>query len=355
MGMKLKPTGFAYFIGAIGNAASGNIAPISAQAETISLAGLVKNQNQRIGALLIAALVGVVIGATGTAQRISDFCGPSIMNGMIAGVGIILALVVVGFAKTDTRTTVVSLVSAAFAYILCLNLGVANLAANALVYTIAFSMAVSIIDFCVIQKRRVVLADLPVEAQETTTAKFWKKEFWSDFKFIKPSFTLGTVFSGLGIICLNIGSNFSFGSITNSIAGTAPDFNAISLINSLADFPSVLFGGAPLEIIISGTAATSAPLACGIVMMIVAGALCFTGALGVLGKYICAESISGFLAIIAFKLTLVSGLMGVMADKDTAAFGFVTFGITVLTKNPFIGLCAGVIARYSGGLFGLLM
>jgi AGZA family xanthine/uracil permease-like MFS transporter len=347
LGMKLKPTAFAYLVGAFGNLFTGSVTPISAQAETISMAGLVKNQNQRVAALLIAAIVGILLGITGLAGQIADFAGANVLSGMMAGVGLILCIVVVNFVKSDKRTAIVSLITACIVYPIFL-----KFTGNELVYTIAVSMFVTIFDFVVIQKRRVEYKDFPVESQENNNWKFWTKEFWSDFKFVKPAFVGGSVLAGLGIICLNIGSNLTFGGITASIAGLQQNFNFLTVINSLADIPAIFFGGMPLEAIISGTAASPWPVAAGIVMMILAGALLFTGILGKLGKYIPVESIAGFLFIIGFKLTLVLNL-SLISGAD-ASSGIVAFGVTALTKNPFIGLVAGIIVKTTKGLFGLV-
>jgi len=357
LGMKLKPTAFGYFIGAFGNLFTGSVTPISAQAETISMAGLIKNQNQRVFALLLAAIVGIILGATGLIGRVASYAGDSVLCGMMAGVGLILTLVVVNFIKTDKRTSLVSLFSGLAAYAVCLNSGNAFLNGNALVLTIAVSMFISIADFALIQKRRISFAELPVEVQENDDFRFWTKKFWADFKFVKPAFAMSAVLGGLGIICLNIGSNLTFGGITSSIAGTTQNFNVLTLINSLADVPSILFGGAPIEAIISGTAASPWPIVAGIVMMALCGVLLITGVLGRLGRYIPAESIAGFLAVIGFKLTLVLnlGLIGTLAkDPADASAGVVAFGITALTKNPFLGLVAGVLVNLTKGLFGLV-
>jgi AGZA family xanthine/uracil permease-like MFS transporter len=357
LGMKLKPTAFGYFIGAIGNLFTGSVTPISAQAETISMAGLIKNQNQRVFALLLAAIVGIILGASGLIGKVAVFAGDSVLSGMMAGVGLILTLVVVNFIKTDKRTSLVSLVFGLLTYAVCLNSGVGFLNGNALVLTIAVSMFASIIDFALIQKRRISFAELPAEVQESDNFKFWTKDFWKDFKLVKPAFTASAILGGLGIICLNIGSNLTFGGITSGIAGTTQNFNVLTFINSLADIPSILFGGAPIEAIISGTAASPWPVVAGIVMMALCGVLLITGILGRLGKYIPAESIAGFLAVIGFKLTLVLnlGLIGVLAKNPTdASAGVVAFGITALTKNPFLGLVAGILVNITKGLFGLV-
>ena len=70
---------------------------------------------------------------------------------------------------------------------------------------------------------------------------------------------------------LNIGANISFGGITASMAGTAQNFDHLSIINSLADIPSAIFGGPPIEAIISGTAGAPWPVMCGIIFMLVMG------------------------------------------------------------------------------------
>ncbi|MDR0500052.1 MAG: hypothetical protein LBG97_02235, partial [Coriobacteriales bacterium] len=76
-GYKLKPTGFAYLIGVAGNLFSGSVVPISGQAETLTLSGLIKDMRVRVAALLIAAAIGITLGLTGTLSRIVDFAGPA--------------------------------------------------------------------------------------------------------------------------------------------------------------------------------------------------------------------------------------------------------------------------------------
>jgi len=43
---------------------------------------------------------------------------------------------------------------------------------------------------------------------------------------------------------LNIGTNIAFGNITAGFAGTTQNMDHLTVINSLADIPSVLFGRA---------------------------------------------------------------------------------------------------------------
>jgi AGZA family xanthine/uracil permease-like MFS transporter len=348
-GFKLKPTGLAYFVGAIGNLATGSIVPISAQAETISLSGILKKANERIGALLIASVFGVILGLAHGTSAIVDFAGPATISGMMAGVGIILSSVALDLTKAEKRTGAISIITALASWAVCNNYGIPN----GLIWTIAVSVILSTLDFLAIQRRRVDLATIPADARETEEWRFWKGQFWADFKVIKPLFNISAILGGLSLICLNIGSNISFGSITASIAGQTPKLNALTVINSLADLPSALFGGAPIETIISGTAAAPWPWMAGVVMMLVCGFLLLTGVIGKLGRYIPSASISGFLVVIGFLLTFLPNLNGVMADSKPVA-GIIALGVTALTQNAFIGVVVGTIVNLSGGLFGLI-
>lgn len=68
------PTAIAFFIGAAGNAITGNVAPISFQAETITYAGTSgENRAERCTIVFIGALILTVIGVCGALTNIIDF------------------------------------------------------------------------------------------------------------------------------------------------------------------------------------------------------------------------------------------------------------------------------------------
>jgi AGZA family xanthine/uracil permease-like MFS transporter len=353
LGYKMKPTGLAYFVGAIGNLFTGSVVPISGQAETLTLSGLIKNMNERLAALLIAAVVGVVLGLTGSVSKIVDFAGPGAMNGMMAGVGYLLASVGIVLVKQEKRVGIVSFVVALAIYF----------TTHDLVYTIAGSVLVSSLDFCFLQKRRVDLSAVAKEAgsePENDTWKFWTKEYWKDFKLLKPTFNKAALVGGLSFICLNIGSNISFGTITSLyMAGEEPKLNALTVINSLADVPSTLFGGAPLEAIISGTAAApnlgsvSGPWLAAILMMALSGILLLVGLIGKLGKYVPSQSIAGFLFVIGFCVTLLPSLTTAFASGQTAPAA-IAVAVTILTSNAFYGLAAGALLLQLPQLVGVV-
>ena len=51
-GFALKPAGFAYLVGALGNLMTGSVTPISAQAETITVASIKKDLRNNVSSIL---------------------------------------------------------------------------------------------------------------------------------------------------------------------------------------------------------------------------------------------------------------------------------------------------------------
>lgn len=350
-GFAIKPAGFAYLIGAFGNLFTGSVTPISSQAETITVASVNKNLRNNVSSILLAALLMVVLGLFGGVNMIADFAGPAVVAGMMSGVGLMLASVTLDMYGQEKRTTIVSVVSALVAYVIFLNDG------NKVVWTIFISVVVSTLDFLFLQKRRVDMSTLVEEGREAVEMsnewRFWKKEYWSDFKLIKPTFNVKVLMGALSIMMLNIGANISFGGITAGIAGTTQNYDHLSIINALADVPSALFGGPPIEAIISGTAGAPWPVACGVAFMLVTGILILTGVIGRLGKYLPAQSISGFLFVIGLIMTFAPNLSTVAAS-DGSMSGYIALGVAAWSKNPFLGMVAGILVKYLGSYVGLV-
>lgn len=349
-GFALKPAGFAYLIGAFGNLMTHSVTPISAQAETITVASVKKNLRNNVSAILLAAVLMLTLAAFGGVNKIAVFAGIGIVSGMMSGVGLILAGVAWDMFGQEKRTTVISIVTAIAAYAIFLN------DPNKVVWTIFISVIVATADFLFLQKRRVTLSETIEEGREqlqmSNEWRFWKKNYWSDFKLVKPTINLAVILGALSLVMLNIGANISFGGITASIAGTTQNYDHLSIINSLADFPSALFGGPPIEAIISGTAGAPWPVYCGIVFMFVMGILILLGLISRLGRYLPAQSIAGFLLVIGILLTFIPNLTAV-SGSDQPIGGYIALGVTAWSKNPFLGMLVGVLVRYLGVYIGL--
>ena len=236
-GFASVPTALAFLVGVVGNLATQSVAPISFQAETITYAGTAgKNRSERCTMIFIGGAIMTVIGLFGLLTKIVDFVGEDVAYGMMAGVGIILTKAAIDMIRNDGIAGGVSLVAALITYFFTKD------SSNTLVYTIVISVVASCIASAIFKKNQ---TNIVVE----------------DDKFIRQKFTINSsvIFGALGMVCLNIGSNISFGGITAGMA-TSGNYNVdhLTVISSVADMCSSFFGGAPVESIISAAVAMKA-------------------------------------------------------------------------------------------------
>jgi len=367
-GYKMKPTAFAFIIGAIGNLMTQSVTPISGQSSILTVSHFMKRMNERVAALLLAVVVMVPLGIFGGVTRIAEWAGNPVIWGMMAGVGLMVTGISFDMIKQAKRTAIISLVSALATHAFFVHMPFSpETMRHALVYVIAVSVTLPTIDFVFIQKKRVDIASMAKDAgyegdmTQNENPKFWTKEYWADFKIVKPKFSLYAIMFALAFISLNIGTNIAFGNITAGFAGETQNMDHLTVINSLADIPSVIFGGAPVGAIISATAASPAPVIAGVVMMVFCALLLLLGLMIKAVKYVPVQAIAGFLFIIGFFSTFVPNLRNVfflgppphlnlnpnvtpLASAEAAA----AMAITALTKNPFLGLVAGISVRYIG-------
>ena len=70
------PTAFGFIVGAVACLLYGSAIPISFQAETIALAGMLgKDIRERLSIILFSGLAMVILGLTGTLSTIVNFAG----------------------------------------------------------------------------------------------------------------------------------------------------------------------------------------------------------------------------------------------------------------------------------------
>ena len=312
-GFASVPTALAFFVGVVGNLATQSVAPISFQAETITYAGTAgKNRSERCTMIFIGGAIMALIGVFGLLTRIVNFVGEDVAYGMMAGVGIILTKAALDMIKNDTISGGVSLAAALITYFFTKD------SANTLVYTIVM-----------FKKEK---ANIVVE----------------DDKFVRQKFTINSsvIFGALGMVCLNIGSNISFGGITAGMA-TRGNYNVdhLTVISSLADMCSSFFGGAPVESIISATASAPHPVWAGVIMMAVIGLILLFKLLPKIGRYVPSSSIAGFLFVLGIFKTVVPDAP--LAFATNAAAGGTAMVVTAVS-NPFLGMIAGVAAKLLG-------
>lgn len=329
-GFASVPTALAFVVGAVGSVATSNVAVISYQAETITLAGTMgKNMRERLSMIFFGAAILLVIGLFGFLESLIDWIGPIITTGMMAGVGIMLTKVAWDMAKNDRIIGITSMVSALVTYF----------ATKDLVYTITASVLLSSMVYTFIKKKDV-----------TNPANHLMKEgMFSQKLVVNPSVIRGA----LAMVCLNIGANIAFGKINGEIANTDVNVDTLTIISSLADMASSFFGGAPVEIVISATASAPHAVWSGVLMMVLMAIILFAKLLPKIGKFVPSASIAGFLFVLGAIVTLpgnaISALTGEGAGNGIV--GGVTMIVTAIT-DPFLGMLAGIIVQFLMTVFG---
>ena len=328
MGFASVPTALGFGVGVIGCLLLGSVAPISFQAETIVLAGTMgKNMRERLSMVFFAGVTMAALGACGLLTAIVNFAGETVLNAMMAGVGLVLTKLALGMMKENNLVGITSVVTAVLVYFF--------LRQN-LVYTIVISLVVS--------SAAAKLAGQDIGGGVGTAEKMGR------LKLEKPIFNLSVLRGALALACLTVGANIAFGSITGGIAGASQNVDHLTIYSGLADAVSALFGGAPVEAIISATAGAPHPVTAGVLMMGIMAVILFCGLLPKIGKYVPSQSIAGFLLILGAVVTVPGNAAAAFAGTgagDTIVAG-VTMGVTAFT-DPFFGMLAGTALKL---LFG---
>ena len=328
MGFASVPTALGFGVGVIGCLLLGSVAPISFQAETIVLAGTMgKNMRERLSMVFFAGVTMAALGACGLLTAIVNFAGETVLNAMMAGVGLVLTKLALGMMKENKLVGITSVVTAVLVYFF--------LGQN-LVYTIVISLVVS--------SAAAKLAGQDIGGGVGTAEKMGR------LKLEKPIFNLSVLRGALALACLTVGANIAFGSITGGIAGASQNVDHLTIYSGLADAVSALFGGAPVEAIISATAGAPHPVTAGVLMMGIMAVILFCGLLPKIGKYVPSQSIAGFLLILGAVVTVPGNAAAAFAGTgagDTIV-ACVTMGVTAFT-DPFFGMLAGTALKL---LFG---
>lgn len=327
-GFASVPTALGFAVGAAACGMLQSVAPISFQAETIVMAGTMgKNRRDRLSMVMFGGLIMVVLGLTGALSAITAFAGDAIVHAMMAGVGFVLVKTAFGMVKENSLVGWVSVASAVVIYLAAMVWS----PANALVYTIVGSLIISSV--------AAKLAGQELGANAVT-------EKMCRLKLEKPSFNLSVLRGALSLACLTIGANIAFGNITSGMGGGTLNVDHLTVYSGLADAISSLFGGAPVEAIISATGAAPDAVLSGVIMMVIMALILFFGLLPKIGKFVPSQSIAGFLFILGAFVTIPGD--GAAAFATGEAGGTVIAAVTMAVTavfDPFFGMLAGIVLK----------
>ncbi len=376
LGWAAKPTGIGFIIGLIFLLGFRTVAPVSFEIESLTIVSRIAKRAWHIMlyAVILAGIIGAILGALGAYSAIVEFIGPAIQYGMLTGVGIILAIVAVDLIKENRFIGIISASSAFLVYF------ATKSDPSAIIYALAVSVTVSVIAGRFI-KFEPILPDLKKERIHLLLP--WKKlgqlfrsyetfeeipdsgdnngpKTVSVIKKLSRSDKILIVRAALALLALRAGTSIAYPSINYELAGVpAPitgsgvsAFDAANVIAGISGFFSAFFGGAPLEPIISGTAAAPNPVLSAALMMAFAAAILLLGLIGRAAKYVPIQAVTGFLLLLGTMIIFPENAPAAM-EADPIVGG-VTAVVTAATMDPFIGLIAGLLVKGLIALSGII-
>ena len=381
LGWALKPAGIGFLVGMVLLIAFRTVAPVSFEVESLTIVARIAKRKWHvmIYAVILAGIVGILLGVFGLMGAIVDFIGPAIQYGMMAGVGIILAVVAIDLLKENK---IIGIVSCGVAFIVFF----ATIDdPSSIIYALSASVAVSIVVARFVKfepilpdpKREKISAILPFrnlgslfrkfQTEYETTTDGGKKENTTGggkkekiIKLLTRSDKILLVRAALALIALRIGTGIAYPAIDSDIAGIDTItgsghniFDVTSIIAGMSGAASAFFGGAPLEPIISGTAASPNPVFSAALMMGLAAVILLLGFIGKAAKYIPLQAVCGFLLLLGALIIFPENApLAMEADPFVAG---VTVTVTAATMDPFLGLIAGLLTKAIMTVFGMMI
>ena len=229
LGFAAFPTALAFLVGAAGSFAFDSVATVSFQAETIAVTGkIASSRRERLSTVFWGGVFVLIPSLLGLNEKIVELVGPTIVTSMMAGVGVMLAYLSVDLFESEKLSGGVSMVSALAVWFIT-----GDLAKTVIISVIIATIAFNILkNMGKVEQQHI---DFDMSNEKLTTGNIeWK--IWQHPKIIA---------GGLGLMCLNIGANISFGKVTGSIAGVDANIDHLAIYSSLADMFSSFFGGGP--------------------------------------------------------------------------------------------------------------
>ena len=277
---------------------------------------------------MVGGLLAVVLGLFGALQATVGFIGDAVFYGMLAGIGIYLARAGLELGRENIKIGIGTLVVAILIMFLT----------NDLLYAIAGSLVAGLI------MGRFIKYESPVDSavkQGIDFSGLQKLHFaWPKLSILKRPHVIRGI---LAVLTLQIGGNITYGYVTAGMGDKPFNVDHLTIVSGAADFTSALFGGGPVEAIISPTGAAPNPWISGILLMAFAAILLKTGVFVRIAKYLPLAALCGFLFVLGTFGAFVPNVQDAMAAGPApAAAALVITGLV----DPFSGMVAGVFVKY---------
>ena len=329
LGFSSAPTGIGFLVGALLVFFLKSALPVSFEVESLTVISRLANRDWKSMAhmVLTAGVIGAILGGTGLYGHIVSFIEGPILSGLMAGVGVLLCRVALDLSKDNK-------------YIGGASIGVAFLTfflfkhdENNLFYALMASILAGVIVSRFVSFEPIV-KDFSKERIRLIPLDGFR--FLLDRKILHGAFAL---------LALRTGTSIAYSGIDSQLSGLPVNVDHSNIISGVAGAASALFGGAPLEPIISVTAMAPTPHYAAAFMMLVMGVLLLIGFLPRIGKYLPLGCIAGLLFLLGSAIAIPDNLPGVLTDMDSIS-GPVTLVVTAATFDPLLGIISGILVRF---------
>jgi AGZA family xanthine/uracil permease-like MFS transporter len=365
LGWAAKPTGVGFIVGLVFLLGFRTVAPVSFEVESLTIVSRIakKQWHIMIYAVMLAGIIGAILGAIGAYSNIVKFIGPAIQYGMMTGVGIILSIVAVDLIKENRLIGIVSAGSAFIIYF------ATQKDPSALIYALAGSVVISVIvgrfrSFEPIlpdTRREKIMLVLPWKQlgnlfrgyqtyEDSNGSISSSRQKTAVIKKLSRVDKILIVRAALSLLALRAGTSIAYPSIDTNLAHVSTVtgsgvsiFDATNIMAGLSGFASAISGGSPIEPIITGTAAAPNPVISAAIMMAIAAVILLLGLIGRAAKYIPLQAVTGFLLVLGTLIIFPGNAPQAM--KADPVVGGVTAVVTGATMDPFIGMVAGLIVK----------
>ena len=334
LGFASAPTGVGFLVGALLVIAFKSVVPVSFEVESLTVVSRLGNKDWATMCyiVLIAGLIGALLGVVGLFGHIVSFIEGPILSGMMSGVGLILLFVAIDTCKDNKIIGLVSITVAVATFLLLSN------DENNLIYALVASILASVVAARFVPFEPIVSGEHKKEKIRLIPL--------DGFKFLKSPKVIRGV---LALLALRVGTSIAYSGIDGQLANQPVNVDHTNIIAGLAGAASGLFGGAPVEPIISVTAAAPNPHYSGALMMVIVGLMLLFGLLPKLARFVPMASIAGFLFLLGAFIAIPENVTGIITETDSIS-GPVTMAVTAATVDPFLGMLCGIAVRFLMGV-----
>ncbi len=333
LGFSSAPTGVGFLVAAILVLALKSVVPVSFEVESLTIVSRLADRKWETMAqiVLLAGFIGALLGITGVFGHIVAYIEGPILAGMMTGVGVILSFIAIDICKESKIIGGISIVVAMLTFFLL----IAD--ENALIYALLASVIASIV------ASRFVPFTPIIDDVHKEKIKLIPLD---GFRFLKNPVVIR---GALALVALRTGTSIAYSGIDSQLAGQTVSVDHTNIIAGVGGMASALFGGAPVEPIISITAAAPNPHYSAALMMGLMGLMLILGFLPKLARFVPLASIGGFLFLIGAAIAIPENIGGIMTETDKIS-GPVTMVVTASTFDPFMGMVAGILVRLAIGI-----